>query len=188
MAEVKKISHLSNRKETKWSKTNLFAYFCSHKSLKGVTMTGNNNLHKTIWKNWNEKYNEKYICCFFTIWNLKTTITYKCRRVVPFLTSVYFAISKLILLFLYSFHVPCIILSNVYFYIVRSMFPFPFNWSQSKASVVNQMNHLFFKAQKYFFALFNFLKMAIFTTLWHSTLKITAFFRRCLTLLISTLK
>ena len=113
-------------------------------------MTRNNNLHKTIWKNWNEKYNEKYICCFFTIWNLKTTITYKCRRVVPFLTSVYFAISKLILLFLYSFHVPCIILSNVYFYIVRSMFPFPFNWSQSKASVVNQMNHLFGSSKIFF--------------------------------------
>ena len=60
--------------------------------------------------------------------------------------SVYFVISKLILLFSYSFHVPCIILSNVSFYIVlRSMFPFPFNRSQSKASVVNQMNHLFLK-------------------------------------------
>ena len=30
------------------------------------------------------------------------------------------------------------------------MFPFLFNWSQSKASVVNQIIHLFFKAQKYF--------------------------------------
>ena len=30
------------------------------------------------------------------------------------------------------------------------MFPFLFNWSQSKASVVNQMIHLFFEAQKYF--------------------------------------
>ena len=30
------------------------------------------------------------------------------------------------------------------------MFPFLFNWSQSKASVVNQIIHLFFEAQKYF--------------------------------------
>ena len=70
--------------------------------------------------------------------------------------SVYFFISKLMLLFSYSYHVPCIILSNVYFYIVRSMFPFLFNWSQSKASVVTQMTHLFFESQKYCFALFNF--------------------------------
>ena len=66
-------------------------------------------------------------------------------------------------LFSYSFHVPCIILSNVYFYIPRSMFPFLFNRSQSKVSVVNQMSHLFLEAQKYFFAFFNFMKMVIFT-------------------------
>ena len=50
----------------------------------------------------------------------------------------------------YSFHVPCIILSNVYFYNIRSMFFLHFNRSQSKASVVNQMNNSFFEAQKYF--------------------------------------
>ena len=33
---------------------------------------------------------------------------------------------------------------NVYFYIVRSMFLFLFNRSQSKAGVVNQMNHVCF--------------------------------------------
>ena len=53
-----------------------------------------------------------------------SAITYKCGRVVLTRTSVYFVISKLILLFPYSFHVPCIILSNVYFYIVCFMFPF----------------------------------------------------------------
>ena len=52
------------------------------------------------------------------------------------------------------FHVPSIILSNVYFYTARSMFPFIFNWSQSKASVIKQMSHLFFEAQKYFFCSF----------------------------------
>ena len=94
----------------------------------------------------------------------KSAITYKCGRVVLFLTSVFFAISKLVLLFSYSFHVPCIILSNVYFYIVQSMFPFLFNSSQSKASVDNQrVIFFFFEAQKYFFAL---LQMVIFTTLF----------------------
>ena len=93
------------------------------------------------------------------------------------------------------FHVPWIMLIKVYFYIVSSRFPFLFNRSQSKASVVNQISHLFFEVQKYFFALFNFLIMVIFTTLfrrwstlWNSTLKITALFRRCLTLLVSTMK
>ena len=75
--------------------TNLFAYLCSYKSPKGVTMTGNNNVYKTIWKNRNKGYNKKCICCFFTIWNLKSAIAYKCGQVVLFFTSVYFAISKL---------------------------------------------------------------------------------------------
>ena len=46
------------------------------------------------------------------------------------------------------------------------LFPFLFDQSQSKASAVNKMSHLFFEAQKYFFTLFDFLKMAIFTTLF----------------------
>ena len=76
-------------------------------------------------KNGYKEYNEKYICCFFAIWNLKSTIMYKYGRVVLFLTSIYFAISKLKLLFSYSFHVPCIILSNGYFFILCSVcFPF----------------------------------------------------------------
>ena len=137
-AGVEKMSHLTNRNKTKWSNTNLFPYLCSYKSPKRVNMTGNNDDYKTIKKNGNKKYNEKYICCFFTIWNSKSAITYKCGREVLFPTSVYFAISKLILLFSYSFHVPWIILSNVYFYTVRFMVSFRFKWSQSKASAVNQ--------------------------------------------------
>ena len=154
-------------------------------------MTGNNNACKTIWLNGNKEYNQKYICCFFTIWNVKRAITYKCGRVVLSHISVYFAISKLILLFSYSFHIPCIILSNVYFYIVRSMFPFLFNRSRSTASIVNQASHLFFEAQKDFFGVFSFWKWSYserWSTLWNSTLKITTLFWHCLTLLISTFK
>ena len=69
-------------------------------------------------------------------------------------TSVYFVISKILLLFSYSFHVPSIILSNVYFYIVRSMFDFHFNLSQSKATIVNQMSYLFFWSSKLFLCSF----------------------------------
>ena len=76
----------------------------------------NNNVYKRIWKNGHKEYNEKCICCFSTVWNLRSAITYKCGRVVLFLTSVYFAISKLIQLFSYSFHVPRITLSSVYYY------------------------------------------------------------------------
>ena len=94
----------------------------------------------------------------FSIWNLKNAITYKCERVVLSRASVYFAIGKLILLFsLFFFHVPCIILSNVYIYIVRSMFPSFFNRSQSNASVVNQMSYLFLKPKKIFL---------LFSTFW----------------------
>ena len=119
----------TKQEQKKWSKANLFAYLCSYKSSIRVAMTGNNNVYKTIWKYGNKEYNEKYICCFCTIWNLKNTITHKCRRVVlSHFTSFYFSISKLILLFSYSFHVLCIILSNIYFNIERSMFPFLFNW------------------------------------------------------------
>ena len=122
--------------------------------------------------------------------NAAFLITCKCGRVL-FRTSVYFAINKRILIFSYSLHVPCIIFCHVYFYIVRFISPFLFNWSQSKASVINQMSQLFFEAQKYFFALFKMVKFTLFwrwSTLWNSTLKITTLFRHCLTLLISTLK
>ena len=185
-----KISHLSSKDGTKWPKTSLFAYLCSYKSSIRVTITVTINAYKTIWKNGNKEYNEKYICCFFTIWNVESAITYKCRQVVLSRTPAYFAISKPILLFLCSFHVTCIILSNVYFYIVYSIFPFLFNRSQPKASVVNEMSHLFFEVQK-----FNFLKMVIFatffwrwSTLWNWTLKMTTLFRHCLKLFISKLK
>ena len=62
-----KTSHLRNRSETKCLKTNLFTYLCSYRSSIRVTMTGNINVYKTTWKNGNKEYNEKYICCSFTI-------------------------------------------------------------------------------------------------------------------------
>ena len=73
----------------------------------------------------------------------RNNVQMKTRSAILYISL--FWVSKLILLFSYTFHVPCIILSNVCFYIVHSMFPFPFNWSQSKARVVNQMSHLFLK-------------------------------------------
>ena len=61
-ARVEKISHLSNKNETKRSKTNLFAYLCSYKS--PVTMAGNNNVYKTIWKKENKEYNPSTYAAF----------------------------------------------------------------------------------------------------------------------------
>ena len=86
-----------------------------------------------------------------------SAIAYKCGWVVLSHTSIYFVITKPILLFSYSFHVPCIILSKVYFFIVHCMFPFLFNWLQLKASVVNQMSHLFLRLKKIF---------VLFSTFW----------------------
>ena len=111
---------------------------------------------------------------------------------VPYISLFYYQQTHTVIFIFFSCAMDCI--SNIYFYIVPYMFSFIFNWSQSKASVVNQMSHLFFEARGYYFAFFNFLKMVIFTTLfwrwstlWNSTLKITALFWHCLTLLISTL-
>ena len=144
-------------------------------------MVENNNVYKTIWKNGNKKYNEKYICCFFTIWNLKRAIMCKCGRAVLSHTSAYFAISKPILFFSYSFHIPSIILSNVYFYIVRSMFPFLFNRSQSTASIVNHLSHSFFWNSKILFCSFQIFEKGhiqnVISTLINETL-----IRRCPTL------
>ena len=43
------------------------------------------------------------------------------------------------------FSLSCILLSNVHFHTVLSIFPFLFNRSQSKAGVVNQMTHPCFR-------------------------------------------
>ena len=95
-----------------------------------------------------------------------SVIACKCGRVVLSRASVYFVISKLILLFSYIFSFTMHYNFQRLFYIARSMFPFLFNRPQSKASVDNQMSHLLFEAEKYFFVLFNFLKMLIYRTLF----------------------
>ena len=97
----------------------------------------------------------------------KCNNVYKCGRVMLSRTSVYFAISKLTLLFSYSFYVPCIILSNVYFDIVRAIFPFFILIDHNRKQVLLiKWLIFFFEAQKYLFAFLNFLKMVIFTTLF----------------------
>ena len=84
-------------------KEKLFAYLWSYKSPIWVTIAGNDNVYKTIWRNENKEYNQRYICSFLTIWNLKSAITYNCGQVVLSNTSVYFAINKPILLLSYFF-------------------------------------------------------------------------------------
>ena len=82
---------------------------------------------------------------------------------VPYIGLFYYQQTHTVIFIFFSCSMHCI--SNIYFYIEPYIFPFIFNWSQSKASVVNQMSHLFLKLKRYLFALFNFLKMVIFTTL-----------------------
>ena len=133
-----------------------------------------------------------YIFCFFTIWNLKSAITYNCGQVVLSRTSVYIAISKLILLFVYSFHhtfchytFQCLFLIN--FLLIDH---------NRKQVLLIKWVILFLNLKNSFFALFKFFKIVIFrnavyrrwSALWNSTLKLTILFRRCLTLFISMLK
>ena len=98
-------------------------------------MIGNNNVNKTIYKSGNKKYNEKYICCFFTIF--------------LFRTSIYFTIIKLILSFSYSFHIPCIILSKVYF-----IFPFHLIDRNRKQVLLIKCFIFVLKLKKFFFSYF----------------------------------
>ena len=135
-------------------------------------MTEINNVYKTIWKNRIKEYNEKCIC-YFTIWHLKSAITYKCGRAVLSRTSVYFAISKLILVFLHSFHVRCIILSNVYFYIYLRLFlflhvpSFPFFLiDRNPRQVLLIKLVIFFLKLKNIFMLFSTIWKWSYTELW----------------------
>ena len=101
-----------------------------------------------------KEYNEKYICCFFMIWNLQSAITYKLRRssAIPYISL--FCHQQTHSVIFIVFHVPCITLSTFIFTLCVPRFRFIFNWSQSKASVVNQMSHLFLKLKIYFFCSF----------------------------------
>ena len=79
-----------NRNVTKWSKTSSFAYQCSYKSSIRVTMTGNNNVYKTIWENGNKEYNEKYMCCFFKS-NFIPYICLFCHQQTHTVISIFFS-------------------------------------------------------------------------------------------------
>ena len=92
-----------------------------------------------------KEYNEKYICCFLSIWNLKSAILYKCRRVVLTRTSVYFFISNLTLPFSYFIHVATMHYTfGLLFLHCTLHVSFLFDRSQSKTGVVNQMSRLCF--------------------------------------------
>ena len=94
---------------------------------------------------------------FFTIWNLKRVITYKCGRVVVSHTSLYFAISKLILLFSYSFHVPCIILSNIFALYVPCFTFFLIDHNRQQVLLIKWVIFFFLKLKNIFL---------LFSTFW----------------------
>ena len=118
------ISHLSNRTKQNDPKqtylhisapTNLQYESLWQEILTSIKQYGKTEIKSII---------KKYTYCFFTIWNLKSAITYKWGLAVLSLALLYFAISKLILSFSYSFHIPRITLSSVYFCMIVPCFPF----------------------------------------------------------------
>ena len=82
---------------------------------------------------------------FSTISNIKRARTNKWWRVVLSRKPVCFGISKLILQFLYSFHIPYTILSTVYFHTVLLMFFFVFYWSHLKVGAFPSSNPSLFR-------------------------------------------
>ena len=82
---------------------------------------------------------------FSTISNIKSARTYKWRRVVLSGKPLYSGISKLILQFPYSFHIPYTILSTVYFHTVLSIFSFLFYWSHLKVGAFPTSNSSLFR-------------------------------------------
>ena len=110
---VEKVSHLSDRKETKWSKTNLFAYLCCYKSLIRVTMAGNNDVYKTMLKNGNKEYNEKYIHAAFLRFEISA---------IPYINLFYYQQTHTVIFIFFSCAMHCI--SNVYFTLYVPCFPF----------------------------------------------------------------
>ena len=101
-----------------------------------------------------KEYNEKYICCFFTIWNLLSAIKYKLRRssAIPYISL--FCHQQTHSVIFIVFHVPCIILFNIYFYIARSMFPF-FLTDHNQKQVLLIKWVIFFWSSKDIFLLFS---------------------------------
>ena len=91
----------------------------------------------------------------FTVRNVQSAVTWK-SGIVSSRKSVYFGISKLILYFSDSFHLPCILLFTVYFHVpstvrlivyfrtVISMFLFLCHCSHWKVNAVNQTIQLCF--------------------------------------------
>ena len=133
----------------------------SSESLRQEIITSISQYGKTEIKN-----NEKYIWCFFTIWNLKSAVTYKCGWVVLFLRSVYIAISKLILLFshiLFMYH--ALYFPTFIFTMYATCFPFFLIDHNQKHMLLIKWVIFFLKDKNILFALFNFLKMVLFTML-----------------------
>ena len=160
-----------------------------YESLWQEIITSIKQIGRTKWRN-----KMKNIYAAFTIWNPKSTVTYKCGQVVLSRKSVYFDISHLILLFsfllLYSYLLFTVIFmynalhfQTFIFTLYVPCFPFSLidnNWKW----VLLIKRVIFFEPQKYYFALFNFLKKATFrrtlfwlwSALWNSTSKITTLF------------
>ena len=112
------------------------------------------NVHKTIRKNGSKEYNERYICCFFTMWNLLSAIMYKCGRVVLFLTSVYLPSSNSYCYFHILFMYHALYVPTFIFRLYVLCFNFLLiDHNQKQVLLIKWVIFFFLEAQKYFFAL-----------------------------------
>ena len=112
-----------------WSISTKISYSCRNVANWGTASLLQQMLNKSQMSyKWNKIYKTKkketIHMLFFTISNLKSAKTYKSQWVLVSRKTVYSSISKPILLFPYSSHILCTILSIANLYTVLSMFPF----------------------------------------------------------------
>ena len=123
------MSHLSSRSEIEW----LFAYLCSYKSSIQVTRINDRKCGRVV------------LSCKSCnlLRRLQDVFATRLQNVLKmYLQDIFFRTTSSPGR-MFAGHIPCIILSNVYFWIVRSTFPCPFNRLHSKPDVVNQMSYIY---------------------------------------------
>ena len=110
-----------------------------------------------------KKRNNKYICCFFTIWKLKSRLTDKSGQVVLSRTSVYFVsvISYCHFYILFMHH--ALSFPTFIFTLNVPRFPFYLIDRNRQQVLLIKWAIIFLRLKFFFFALLNFLKMVIFT-------------------------
>ena len=140
-----KMSHLSSRSEIEW----LFAYLCSYKSSIQVTRINDRKCGRVVLSCKSCNLLRRLQDVFArplpktSSRRLQNVFATRLQNVLKmYLQDIFFRTTSSPGR-MFAGHIPCIILSNVYFWIVRSTFPCPFNRLHSKPDVVNQMSYIY---------------------------------------------